>query len=188
MTPQREEAAQSSIETDDGVDGTSRQYYSFSYRLDGQIQYLIWFTDEDDGVYLDADATVPSFSKQEELYEYAQAAGISVDLAESVLLDLDTVSEWLVDRTADTVDCVVLLNAWNLFDDVSRSLGGTFDANRERTGDIYNKLFWGNNIPAMTPEGQSFHPTWTQIELDIMREVLRSGFALFNNARAKGTR
>ncbi len=157
----------------------SREYYPFSYLLDGQIAHLIWFSDERDGVFVDADTNVPSFNRIGELSEYSKSRGMSVELADSILLDLDSVSEWLEEETTVSVDCVILLNAWNLFDDVSRSVNGSFDADRKLTNPIYDKLFGGNNLPAVTPEGESYHPTWTKKELRIIREVLGAGLAIF---------
>ena len=82
--------------------------------------------------------------------------------------------------TKDIENYNPFLEAWNLFDDISISTKGNFDKDRDFTLNIYNKIFWGCNIPAMTPEGESFSPTWTKKELQIICETLKQGFQLFN--------
>jgi hypothetical protein len=97
------------------------------------------------------------------------------------LLDLDSLVEWLKRDVSGAVDCEVFLGAWNLFDDVSRSVGSTFDPDHNLTRDIYEKLFRGNNLPSVSPEGKSYHPTWTESELQIMRETLGCGLSILQS-------
>src|SRR5258706_14594961 len=91
----------------------SREYYPFSYLLDGQIAHLIWFSDERDGVFVDADTNVPSFNRIGELSEYSKSRGMSVELADSILLDLDSESEWLVEGTNVFVTWGMIVYGWN---------------------------------------------------------------------------
>ena len=46
-----------------------------------------------------------------------------------------------------------------------------------RQGDIdsaYEKLFYGNNLPAVTPDGASFHPLLSDGERAALRALLRN--------------
>lgn len=157
----------------------SNEYFNLWFRLDGRDAYLIWFNGEPDGVIVDVDRKVPCFSSNEDLSSYGFSLNLSVKTDEPILHDLDFVASWLKTENNLTVDCNVFLAAWNLFDDVSRSVGGSFGSNRKLTAKIYEKLFWGNNLPAVTPEGEHYEPTWTKRELEIMREVLGAGLSLF---------
>jgi len=160
----------------------SREYHNLWYRLDDSDAFLIWYTDEKDGVIVDADEKVPSFQNTEDLLSFADSRDLPVSVEAPILHDLDFVAEWLKKEDIEPVDCQNFLAAWNLFDDVSRSVGGSFDADRKLTKKIYEKLFWGNNLPSVTPEGKSYHPAWTKRELKIIREVLGSGLSLFRNS------
>jgi hypothetical protein len=73
------------------------------------------------------------------------------------------------------VDCGLLLEAWNLFDDIAASIGAHLHDRGERRDKVYDKLFWGNNLPAVTPPGRSYQPLWNGCELRILRSVLRRG-------------
>ncbi len=157
----------------------SNEYFNLWFRLDARDAYLIWFNGEPDGVIVDANGKVPCFPNNEDLLRYACSLNLSVETEEPNLHDLDSLASWLEAKDNETVDCKIFLAAWNLFDDVSRSVGGNFDPGRKKTKKIYNKLFWGNNLPVVTPEGKSYTPLWTKRELKIMREVLSEGLSLF---------
>ena len=149
------------------------------FRLDARDAYLIWFNGEPDGVVTDANGKVPCFLNTEDLLRYASTLNLRVETEEPLLHDLDFVASWLKTENVEPVNCKILLAAWNLFDDLSRSVGGNFDAQQKKTKKIYDKLFWGNNLPVVTPEGKSYTPIWTKRELKIMREVLGIGLSLF---------
>lgn len=76
------------------------------------------------------------------------------------------------------IDVKAFLNIWNLFMDVSASVGGSFNADRERTERIYAKLFWGNNLPSITPKGKHYTPLWRPEEVRLIRRTLAEGLAL----------
>jgi hypothetical protein len=165
----------------------SREYFNLWFRLDACDSYLIWFEgeDESDGVIIDANGKVPCFHNNEDLLRYAASLKLSVNTETMLLHDLDFVVAWL-EAKVEVVDCRILLEAWNLFDDVSHTVNGNFDVNHKLTTKIYEKLFWGNNIPAVTPVGKSYEPTWTKRELKIMREVLSVGLSLFREKMSFG--
>jgi hypothetical protein len=164
-----------------------RTYFALWYRLDSRDRYLIWFTserDNSDGVVTSSDF-MSIFNSKAELEKYAQINGfMPVDVSEPLLHNLDMIAKWLKMKKmkhARQVDCVHLLNAWNLFADVSKSVNGGFDSNQERTQKIYSKLFWGNNLPTVTPEGRFYVPLWSGRELEIIHEVLKQGLLMFRN-------
>lgn len=73
----------------------------------------------------------------------------------------------------------MLLMAWNLFTDLAASVNGEFDPECQQTQQIYEKLFWGNHLPAVTPPDNHSTPLWSDEELLLIRDVLARGLALF---------
>jgi hypothetical protein len=69
-----------------------------------------------------------------------------------------------------------MLNTWNILTDIARSLSLPMHGAKESL-DVYDKLFWGSNIPAVTPEGQKFTPDWSASEIAALVRVLSSGLA-----------
>lgn len=160
----------------------NRKYFKLWYCLDGRDAYLIWYTNEQDGVVTDSDGKVPCFQSPEDLLHYAESLNLSLNVEDPILNNLDVVAEWLNRGDSESVDCKSFLAAWNLFDDVSRSVTGNFDPEHQLTQKIYDKLFWGNNLPSVMPEGKSYHPEWTKRELKIIKEVLGYGLSLFRHS------
>lgn len=158
----------------------TRIFYSVPYLLDHRVRYLIWYSNDADGVVIDSAGTIPSFRSEQDLTAYARAEGLDLGAQNgSVLHILDVVRRWLKRKRPGRVDCVEMLAAWNLFSDVSASVGGRFNADKNRTQRIYGKLFWGNNWPSVTPEGRCYVPLWSGREVRVMREVLGKGLAMF---------
>lgn len=157
----------------------SRTYYIYWYRLDNEDFYLIWFSNEEDGVVIDENGFVPSFSDKNDLKIYAHKIQIEVDVGNPNPTDFDVVQIWL-ENGGKIKDYKTFLDVWNLLADISVSTKGDFDNKKEVTNDIYDRIFWGCNIPVVTPEGKSFTPTWTKKELKIIRETLNYGFQMFN--------
>ena len=124
----------------------SRKYYILWYRLGGIDSYLIWYTNEEDGVFMDGRGVVPSFKDADALLQYADGRGISVDTEEPTLLNLDVLERWLKEGAGELIEPDSFNSAWNLFADVSCSVNGGFDTNRGLTQKIYDKLFWGSDV------------------------------------------
>lgn len=159
-----------------------KHYYRLSYRLGDQDGYLIWYTGEEEGVLVEADGRVPSFPSIEALTAYAQGKGIELVDEWPVEHDLDCTASWLAASGQGAVDCENLLSAWNLFEEVSASIGGDFDADQEQTDSLYDKLFQGsdtaNNV--LRQEGEpAYRPEWSKEELALLRTTLGKGLALF---------
>jgi hypothetical protein len=162
-----------------GMVAMTRTYYRLWYRLDHTDGYLIWFSNDDDGVVTQPDGTVPSFRDQEALRAYATFHQIDLDVMEPLVHDLDVVAQWLGRPRSAEIDSDAFLTVWNLFGDLATSVNGDCDGDRKRTQPVYDKLFWGNNLPAVTPPGKHYTPVWSDDELLLMREILHDGLLLF---------
>src|SRR5688572_19817643 len=153
-----------------------RLHYALWLRLEGADTYALWFSNDVDGVYVE-DGRVPCFPTRDDARGYAASRGLVVQEEEPKLHDLDVVVRWIA-GAANDVPCDGVLAAWNLFEDLARSskdevLATTFAGHHA----IYEKLFWGNNLPAVTPQGERFVPRWDVDELDTMRSALTIGVA-----------
>ncbi len=159
----------------------AHDYYVCWYRLDRQDRYLIWYSNDTDGVVTDGQNRVPSFKTLADLHLYAEAHNLSILEESPSLHNLDVLAVWLKSPSKD-VDCKEFLSTWHLFQDVSASVKGDFDPDREQTTLIYYKLFWGNNLPTVTPEGEEYTPAWTEDELKKLYAVLGHGLDLFRRS------
>ena len=127
------------------------------------------------------------FRTYEALVSFAIAEKLSLEQKfDPAFFNLDVVEKWLSCKRPAQLDCVAFLNAWNLLADLSESIGGSFDPDKDKTRKIYSKLFWGNNLPAVTPAGKHYKPLWPGQESRIIRQVLRHGLSLLRQQTAPG--
>jgi hypothetical protein len=162
------------------------KYFPLLYRLDGEDGYLIWISNDNDGVVADARGFVPTFSDVDAVQAYARPEQYELESEEPKLHDLDWVAAWLK-VPGKPVNCRKALEAWNLFSDAARSIhvhgmGSTFEPLDSQFPGIYDKLFWGSNLPSMTPEGRHYDPEWSPDELTALAEVLRAGLEMFQSS------
>lgn len=164
----------------------TRTYYKLLYQLDGVEAFLLWFTNDVDGVIKTPQGRILSFPTEEELVAFACDLGVTVIDEDPILHNLDAVEAWASTSSPETVDCSELLSAWNLFGDIERSLhpvSCVFAGKNAKLDSLYDKLFWGNNLPAMTPEGKRFDPVWSSAELSSLSKHITNGLELFRESR-----
>jgi len=165
----------------------SRVHYTLRYCLDSRSRYLLWYSHDGDetdvdGVVVNQDGAIPIFDSLPSAVDYAQTEGLSLLRQDNcVLHNLDLVRVWLKRKRPGPINCNEFLSAWNLFGDVSATVSGNFDPDKQQTHRIYNKLFWGSNLPAVTPPGEHYRPLWSGAEVRVMRQVLSVGLALFRS-------
>ncbi|MGI4789410.1 MAG: hypothetical protein ACRYFS_11245 [Janthinobacterium lividum] len=164
-------------------------YYPYWYRLDSADAYLLWYTDvspdgvDPDGVVLDEAGFILTFRHVDDLRQEAARRGLPVEpRVDPEPLDLDAIALWLATARKTNVDCETFLNAWNLFSDLASTIqGGPAHIDGQREGQIYHKLFWGNNLPVVTPPGKHYDPLWSKSDVGKMRNVLGVGMRLFRD-------
>lgn len=164
--------------------GHDGRMWPVAFRLDGRERYLLWIAGEagDDEVLADGDRALV-FGTLQELHQHATGRGIELEDTDAVgVVDIDAAEQWC--RTQSTPDAGLLLTVWNLCGDVARGTRRLFDDRGEDRDRVYDVVFFANNLPSMTPAGESFVPDWTTDDLETLREVIRSGVTMFRSAGA----
>ena len=158
----------------------ARTYFVLLYRLDAREAFLIWYSDKKDGVVVDEQGRVLSFDAVEALQQEARARGLEIEAETPILHDLDATRRWSRSPSKATVDCSEILAAWNLFGDIRSSIRHRNPVWIKRGNrHIYDKIFSGNNLPAVTPPGEHYTPYWSGKEVKRLRRMLTKGLKLF---------
>lgn len=154
------------------------EYYITNLRYRGQLRFFIWYMDvigsERDGVLTDA-GRVLTFKNENELYMYAAKKRINViDNRNYSLWDNNIRSHFKYSDT--TEDCRYFNSLWNIVNDINNSIGRVTIAERrfKHIDRIYRKMFWGNNLEALTPEGEEFIPFFNTMERIIIQALHKS--------------
>lgn len=159
--------------------------YVVLMRLDGANLFAIWTSSpsKPDSLFTSNQQQLRDFSSRGDLDSFADDNEISIQPDDSPLYDFDAIKNWTAALRRTEIDCVSFLDAWNLLVDIEASLGSELEEpDGSRT--VYEKLFWGNNLPAVTPEGEHYEPEWSEEEAKIMAKVFQSGIETLQNGIA----
>ena len=164
----------------------SRDYYPCRYRFRDAERLLIWFTDNLDGVFVDDQFRIPTFPTIEALRTaFPSLVDGRLVLEPPILHDLDSVEARCRSTQSSAIHCGSFLAAWNLLADVARSVGGrgvTYLESDRTLDPEYEKLFFGSNLPAITPPGQRYTPLWSDKELNAISRHIMLGLDLFEHS------
>jgi hypothetical protein len=161
------------------VAALARLYFPCRVRLNGADAFLLWYEDERDGFARTPDGRLLVGASLDALA--TSAAGLGVEWGEAYTdYDFDRVRAWCRRPTSEGFECRAFLDAWNFFDDLAglrTAPSSEYARVSEAATACYDKLFWGSNLPSVTPPGERFDPTWSAKELEAVRRVFEAGLA-----------
>jgi len=163
-------------------------HFVCAFTWQGDRSFFLWHGDADvdtsacsDSVEIDESGHILTFASVTTCRHYTEDH--SYDLVSDPVLhyDFDALVRWCGAPSASTLDLSATLDAWNLFGDCPAETDVT---NLFRTWDgwsgaLYEKLFFAQNLPSVTPPGEHYSPTWSIDELQNLARVLRLGLAEF---------
>jgi hypothetical protein len=156
-------------------------HYACRVRLDGDAVFVVWSSAERDGFLRDPGGRLVVAHTPTALAGAAHALGAMLEDAGPAEYDFDRILAWCAAPTAGGVDCPAFLNAWNFLDDLAGLHAGadTPHTRLSRAAAVcYDRLFRGNNLPAVTPPGERFEPSWGENDLAAIRGVMLAGLEL----------
>lgn len=160
-----------------------REYFFIKFIINEQNLYTLWYTDDTDGV-ISENSKVICFGNLNDAKKYAENMQFYMTDYDISVYNLDIISKWTRKPTSD-IDCKIFLDWWNMFDDLSKSIGISYTGNFDvrDTVNIYNKLFYGSNVSAVRGDGEVYMPVWTKEELEQLKNILENGISLLKNLR-----
>ena len=125
---------------------------------------------------------------KKEIIEYAKKHNLQSSQQAEYVLDFNELNKVLKrlrpNKSLSQKMSEVLLHFWNMLDDVSNSVKtqiipvDCFD--KKELDKLYEKLFYGNNLPPVTPEGSKYFPILVSKELNILRKLFRHAIAILS--------
>lgn len=154
------------------------EYFPCLFRIEGVDHYVIWYSDDRDGLVRE-NGRVVSWCSLAKLCAYAAHRGLTLQSAEVTAYNWDAIERWCDDPLASGIAVGSFLDAWNMILDTipAGAESGLFMHAYGRSGGLYQKLFRAKNLPAMTPPGAEYHPVWTRGEVESLAQILRLGIA-----------
>lgn len=87
-----------------------------------------------------------------------------------------------------TATCETLNNGWNLLEDMLRTIDALENSElyqNKQLKKMYGKLFYGCNLPAITPNNKTYHPIWLDSEISILKRAIDNAFVILRNSFSK---
>ncbi len=167
-----------------------RVHYLCRVRLNGLVVFVVWYSGERNGFARDDAGRLRAASTPDVLSATAGMQDVFIASEEPADYDFDRIRAWCAAPDEAGIDCASFLNTWNFLDDLARLPDGPerpyARLSRNATA-CYDKLFWGSNLPAVTPPGERFEPDWRADELAEVQAVFEAGVELLEaELRAAG--
>ena len=155
-----------------------RCYYACQLLLNSVDTFVIWYSDGLDGFVVTPEGYLVAANSSENLVMIAANLGLKLEHQKITVYDFDSLLAWCQAPASEGVHATMFLNAWNFFDDLTglqANLESRYVFLSRQASYIYEKLFYGNNLPSITPIGEHYIPSWSNDELIEMRLVFMAG-------------
>lgn len=149
-------------------------YFTVKITVSGRRFFLLWNAEYESVFLTDDKKDILVFTNLFNLTSYAKTNGI--DLEDGITpYDLDNIT-----ITAGTLDCKEITEKWNIISDLALTAGLELLGEDKRYHDIYDKLFFGCDLPAMNHP--SYTPKWSAEEIAEINRTLAADMFYVTNA------
>lgn len=161
-----------------------KKYYLSKFFYLSKYLFLIWYADDDgtDG-FIANENKIEIFDDIIDATNYAKDNDIFLEQGVTIFNVVDM--ENLIDKIKNIAlseICNELLDIWNILGDMAKSTGAMFRGNYddELTNTVYEKLFYGSNLSAITQGMDEYHPVFDEEETEVCISVFRNGLEILD--------
>lgn len=160
-----------------------RKHHLCHLTLDTTTHLVVWYTGNPDGFLVSPKQKLLCFKDAEDARQFAKSQGLVFLKEAPALYDFDRIAQWLPQANPAQINCPAFLNAWNFFTDLAASTNSTtLNDTGPELNTIYDKIFRGNNLPSITPEGKHYEPAWSPEEARSLARLFANGINLLRTA------
>lgn len=166
-----------------------REHHVVKVTRKGRPMFLLWYTNEEDGLLTDGAGGLRVFSSADEAQAYATASGLTLGDSEITEYELDEIESWTDAPQRGMAHWDRILNAWNLLTDVSKSVGNQVATARmldRAMFPAYDRLVNSCDLPALG--SRPAVGELTEEDRGAIAAVLRHGISCFDGAIASSKR
>lgn len=145
-----------------------------------QDSYCIWYSDEAEDGFLTQAGQLLTFEDENAALEFLRSNTTYREPVATTIYDVNAI-EQMMDRQ-QPFDACMTLEFWNIAGDLANSVNASFQGNLKDalTDHIYQKLFYGNNLPEINTSGRKYTPEFTEEEYTKLMDILADGVDLIN--------
>lgn len=157
------------------------EYFILPINWTGSLIFLIYFQNDDDGVFTLPDRKFLLSSSRNEMVVLAKKFRLKLQKQDLDLLDLSQIQAWVNSRSTRLPKINLVYRAWNFLGDVASTLklASHYLGYSPDFIALHDELFWGCNLPGLTQADQRYEVDLSKSEIRNLRSILRSGLEIF---------
>lgn len=146
--------------------------------------YCIWYSDEAEDGFLTQACQLLTFADENSAVKFIQTNTSYRAPVTTTIYDADTI-EQMMDQQ-HPFDACITLEFWNIAGDLANSAGRPFQGNikDDLTDKVYDKLFYGNNLPEINTSGHLYTPEFTDEEYTRLMDILADAVSIIHHVTA----
>lgn len=148
------------------------------FTIDEAEFYCIWFSDDKtDGFLLDG-SKLKIFSSNDAALTFLKSFSSYKKTIKTTIYNVNEIIQTVM--RIIPFDPHIVLDFWNIVDDLSSSTGIPYEGNKKDclTNSIYDKLFYGNNLPTINTSTRTYTPQFTSEEQIRLTTILEDGISI----------
>ena len=154
-----------------------KTYFKLLFIYKNKELYTLWYSNDIDGL-LNENNKIKYFNTENNLTNYAINKGIKIQPDKITVYNIDDIQK-IIQSKGKVIDCEKVLNLWNIIADIAKTIGTSFYGDKDEITHIYDKLFYGNNLPAICEGNEMQPPIWDEKEISIIFKVLEDSYKIF---------
>jgi hypothetical protein len=154
-----------------------KQYYKLAFLYKNKYLYTLWYTNDIDGLLNENDKMI-FFYSEHELINYCKNDNLYIMDDDIVIYNIDEINK-IIFNNGINIDCKYLLDLWNITADIAKTINIPFYGNEKETINIYNKIFYGNNLPSIRGNGEIYIPHWNNDETELILKIVKECYKIF---------
>ena len=165
-----------------------RRYYKISFVYKKKKYYTLWFNNDIDGL-LNKNKKIILFKSDNEMINYSINNNIKVKEDKIVNYNVDRIKIIIKNiklMKDEKINCKYILGIWNIIGDIVRTnqtyfSGDLWKIKNKKLLLIYDKIFFGNNLPALRGDGEIYIPIFNNNEIKNILNILEECYGIFVN-------
>lgn len=159
-----------------------RSYTICPITIDGNQIFLLFFDNSFSGLYVDESRFAIGSRTLTSLAEFANKTSLPLVSEVGYHRDLGQICSWLDNPSSETLNCSSAIDLWNLGSDYENGCQNrNTDKDDTEDKDLYEKVFWGCNLPSVTPPGKKYEPIWSDDEISQLITILQRHVDVLRN-------
>lgn len=143
--------------------------------IEGRLYYyaMLMYEKGDDELYRKPGVS-PVYGAFSQLAADLERDGVKVVAEADGIVDVDS-ALLVVSRSMSEDQLSEVIVAWNCLEELLTGLSLPFNFHGRLSDSAYSRLFWGMNLPSLTPPGEHWVPHWTPRLLAKIHQILSVG-------------